>query len=226
MTGINLRTKPNRSSCEGLSATMMRLCCIALAPIIFLHLWPGVASGQSERDVPAASVGTHLRASLVPGLGESDSRLGVAPLTAEVMRASTSLSSALGSWFGGMGLQATFQLSRARNAGGFDLGASLAFYHAGGVASQPAPTAGLPGAESRLALPSLLPLTWQLEQGKERQRSVSSLMSEAITSLRGATSTRLDLDEGTQLFFGVGKAHDFGLLLSLTHHWPLFSASN
>lgn len=64
----------------------------------------------------------------------------------------------------------------------------------------------------------LFPLTRALDKRDQRNGSFVSLMRTCFTSLEDVTSARLNLADDTEIFFGLGKAWDYGLLLSLEHH--------
>ncbi len=70
---------------------------------------------------------------------------------------------------------------------------------------------------SALSVPPLFPLTRALEKREERNGSFVSLMRACFTSLEHVTSATLDLADDTEVFFGLGKARNYGLVLSLKH---------
>lgn len=92
----------------------------------------------------------------------------------------------------------------------------LADVHLGAVSPRVGPgEATLP--HSALSVPPLFPLTRALEKRDERNGSFVSLMRACFTSLEHVTSATLDLADDTEIFFGLGKAWNYGLLLTLKH---------
>jgi hypothetical protein len=189
----------------------------------------GPASGgetAEELDLPIRSLGAVTRSTFSSGLSTW--------LSSVSLEAGFRLSRASGA--GGLSLDAGLALSLldkpvAAGAGAAHnaiplLGWDWTLGDGAGGFAEVEPGALSPGVHSghatvlppALSILPLFPLTRALDKRHERNGSFVSLMRACFTSLEDVTSATLNLADDTEVFFGLGKAWDYGLLLSLKHH--------
>ncbi|UCC74679.1 MAG: hypothetical protein JSV86_09055 [Gemmatimonadota bacterium] len=204
------------SRCYNVKSPSRKLCCLLVALLLCINISLSSLYGQSRSENLEAGIASPVRTALAPA-ALSDA---VPPsASAQATGVPITRRSGLGGWLNDLGLTAAFELSGVPSQG-LELAANLTVLPAG-VRLQPY-TWSAHGSAPR-PNPQLI-LAPELEDRGESDSSLSSLMYDCIASLKGATSTRLDLDAATQVFLGVGKIRYFGVHVSFTHR-PFFGQS-